>query len=186
MKIVAKIFQILLIALLAFTVFTQGMTIYSIAVHNHNVAQILPERVYALRALIATNVVMFGGVTVYYLYKKRPAVGILLSTAAAVAFIVIAFDLKRVFPSSILAYGAVGVDTLKMLWRHMSPALLPVFMLGAWLFGRQAEDRQASKKAIKQIMEGIEKTPECASSDPLAPPLAAKRRQEGIVVKGDK
>lgn len=186
MKIVAKIFQILLIIFLVFTVFTQGMTIYSIAAHNHTVEHILPERVYALRALIATNVVMFGGVAVYFFYKKRPAVGILLSTVAAVAFIVIAFDLKRVFPSSILAYGAVGVDTVKMLWRHMSPALLPVFMLGAWLFGQRVEDRRASKKAIKEIMGEPSKTAELASSDPLAPSPAAKRRQEGIVIRRDK
>ncbi len=80
---------------------------------------------------------MILAVVLFAVWKKRRYIGIAAALVAAVAIVVIALDLSRAFPVRISSYDTdPGLSTWKMIWRHAGMALVPVFMIPAWLLER--------------------------------------------------
>lgn len=60
-----------------------------------------------------------------------------MAAVAGLAAVLIAFDLMRAFPAQISASGGdTGLNTFKMIYRHMSPALVPLLMVPAFICDR--------------------------------------------------
>ena len=107
-----------------------------------------PEKIYALWPLIAVMALLWGAVLLFTLLHKHPHIGIILAGVAGIAAIVIAFDLMRAFPSQISASGGdTGLSTAKMVYRHMSPILVPILMIPAWILDRIL-DKQAQARLV--------------------------------------
>lgn len=120
--------------------------------HNDNVvAAGRPEEVFNLWPLTITLVLLWVGVLLFFLLKKLPVLGLLMTVAAGVAAVIIAFDLARAFPVQVSATGDVGLSTFKMIYRHVSPVLVPVLLIPAFFC-----DRATRKQELRRLEESAE------------------------------
>ena len=103
---------------------------------------------YSLVPLGVVTAAMTASAVLFTVWKKRPYIGLLLAGICGVAMIAVSLDLKTVFPVVVSAAGDIdyGLSTLKMVFRHMGMAVVPLLMLGAWLCQRAADRTDALRR----------------------------------------
>ena len=119
--------------------FFQMMAIYGIQTGNNAslIAAGRADEVYSILPLLCVTLLMILAVVLFAVWKKRRYIGVAVALVAAVAIVVVALDLSRAFPVRISSYDTdPGLSTWKMIWRHAGMALVPVFMIPAWLLER--------------------------------------------------
>ncbi len=94
------------------------------------------EDVYNLWPLALTFVLLWAGVLLYTLLRKMPLIGLIITIVAGIAAVLIALDLGRAFPPQIGATREVGLSTVKIIYRHISPVLVPVLLIPAFFCDR--------------------------------------------------
>ena len=137
-----RLMWVLLVLMLAM----QALVIVSIQMNNWLAEERqLEENIFQLTPLILAVAIMLAGALLFGIYKKRRYIGLILCTVAAVVFFLLAFEIQRAYPTSIGADGNTkGITTFRMIYRHMSPVLLPLLMLVSWLTERAAARRKAA------------------------------------------
>ena len=141
MRAVSFICKFLMWGFLGFYLIIQALTVYSLTANNLNAIKAeQPDKVYGATPLIAAAVIMLAAVILFTVFRRHRYIGTAVAVVAAALMLVIALDLGRAFPSSIGAGGNdVGLSTWKLVWRHMGIAVIPLFMLCAWLSERSAD-----------------------------------------------
>lgn len=135
MKETAKVFRALMWVVLVFSVACHGLTVFAVIMNNQQATEqdqadlrFAPELMYAGLALLIAGAVLTA------VWRKRPWVGV---AVLAVAGVLLAFNTVRLgeyFPVSITAAGEErGLTTAKLLLRHWSAELIPLFAAIAWL-----------------------------------------------------
>ncbi len=94
--------------------------------------------------IIATGI-MAVSVVLFFALRRYKLIPLIAAGMAAVFFIVLAFWLKDAFPVTVTTLGNAGVSLWDAMYRHMSPALIPLFMLPLWW--DYHTDRRAAKLA---------------------------------------
>ncbi len=144
MRGAAGIFRILFWIVLVLVAGVQIITMISIQMNNANAVEAGQyDEVLSIVPLVAATVLMAAGAVLFEAVSKRRYIGLLLCAVAGVVFFVYAFSIRDAYPVRVGSWGQdVGVSTARMIWRHMSPILVPILMLGAWLSERSAARRQ--------------------------------------------
>ncbi len=144
MRGAAGIFRILFWIVLVLVVAIQIVTMVSIQMNNANAVEAgQHDKVLSIVPLAAATVLMVAGAVLFEAVSKRRYIGLILCAVAGVVFFLYAFSIRDAFPVRVGSWGQdAGVSTARMIWRHMSPVLVPVLMLGAWLSERSAAKRQ--------------------------------------------
>ena len=116
----------------------QILAIVSIEMNNQMASQIdAPDKMFSVIPLLLASVLLLAGILLFTIYRKRPYIGLILCAVAGVLFVILALEIQRQFPPSLGADGeTIGITTARMIFRHMSPAVIPVLMLAAWLMER--------------------------------------------------
>lgn len=82
--------------------------------------------------LIAATAFMFVAVILFFAMPRGKLIPLLLAAASAVFFVVLAFCLMDIFPVTVTVTKNTGISLWRAIYRHMSPALIPLFMLPLW------------------------------------------------------
>lgn len=142
------------------------------------------QKSYPVTPLVCTIVLMLVGIVLFFRMKTRRYIGLTVCAAAAIAFILIAIDLYRAFPSYIQVSGTSGLDLWKTIWRHCSPALIPLLMLPIWVMENRldvfAEIRKAKQKATEPFHPILEENANLRAEDVLN---KNKKPQKGIRIR---
>lgn len=94
--------------------------------------------------LIIAAVVMIAATVLFFALPRGKVYFLLLAAVDAVFFIVLAFMLKNAFPVMLAVDGSsTGVSLWTAIWRHMTPALIPLCMVPSWIVYH--ENRVAEK-----------------------------------------
>lgn len=124
----------------------QALAIIGIGSNNSRALEAnMPDKVYALWPLIAVVVLAWASVLIFTIWKKRSYFGLIVAGVVGIAAIVLAFDLMRAFPAQISSTGDVGLSTWKMVYRHMSPVLIPLLMVPAFICDRIAAKQEQAR-----------------------------------------
>ncbi len=117
--------------LLAITVLFQGVAIYGIM--NGNAA----ER-YDYRPLAVATVMMVLAVILFRVLPRGKVVPLVVAAVMGVFFVVLGVQMLGVFKASTSAGGIdIGMTFWKVLYRHMSPILIPLCMIPIFLEYRE-------------------------------------------------
>lgn len=152
MRTLASICRVLMWVLLAWMLFFQIGTIISI--HNYDRAMDILSS-YETGFMTLITVLMTAAVVLFAVLRRGKTVPLVAAAVLGVCFIWLAHSLQQY-------YGAPsGTETLeasltvgKALYRHASPALLPVVMLPPWWVWR--EDRlEAAAAAEREPVPGV-------------------------------
>ena len=138
------------VALVIYTFF-QAMAIYGIQTGNNAslIAAGRADEVYSVLPLLCVTLLMILSAVLFTVWKKRRYVGIAAALIAAVAIVVISLDLSRAFPVRISSYDTdPGLSTWKMIWRHAGMAIVPLFMIPAWLLERAASKGEEFRRSL--------------------------------------
>ncbi|WP_178721877.1 hypothetical protein [Clostridia bacterium] len=130
--------KILMWTVLVISTFFQVLAMFGIGQNNATALEAgKADKVYALWPMIAVTSLLVVGVILFICLRKRPFIGLIVAAVAGLAAVLIAFDLMRAFPAQISASGGdTGLNTFKMIYRHMSPALVPLLMVPAFICDR--------------------------------------------------
>lgn len=143
MEVASVISKIAMWVALVVTGAFQVLAIFGISMNNQQAVAIdKPEKQYNLTFLVLCIVLFVLAVILFTVMKKHRYIGVIVAVVAAFMMIGVALDLGRVFTVSIQATGEQGLTTWRMVWRHMSPVLVTVCMISAWLFGRVVDKRR--------------------------------------------
>ena len=165
MRVFTLICRAMAWVLLTLTTAIQVMAIYSIYVKNST-------HVFNPLLLIIATVVMLLAVIFFFASPRKKGLLLLIAAADAVFFIILAFWLKDAFPTYLSADGSeYGVSSWIAVWRHMSPALIPLFLLPSW------HQHHTAYQAIKNA-ESAAKTP--SYFDTLGPSYKADLSEESL------
>lgn len=149
MTTVSRVSRALSYLYLAFVLATQALVIGALAVAK-NEFNLLP--------LIVATVLMAAGVFCYFLLPKYKDWALLAVIAAAIVFVIVALQLADMFPRHVDRNGDLaGVYGWRLIWAHLSPALMPLFMIPYW-FGyrrRLREEQKAASDAAPDTYLGV-------------------------------
>ncbi len=137
--------------ILVFYFFIQALTVFALISNNQNALEAgRSDSIYSVVPLISATLMMVLGVILFVVFNKRRYIGIIIAGVAAAVMLVVALDMGRNFPASIgVGETDVGLSTWKIIWRHIGIAIIPVFMLGAWLSERYADKVDLQRRADK-------------------------------------
>lgn len=105
--------------------------------------------------IVVATVVMLAAVIAFFEMKKYKFVPLLLSVVASVLFVVVAVMIADKFLA-----GSNWVDTTgfikpwPLVYRHLSPLLIPLFMTGYWICWRECLREEAAAAALSIKTEG--------------------------------
>lgn len=140
----ADICRVLLWILFAFVMVIQCFVTLSIVAGG----DVSAAPVVAATLLMTLAVILFAALS-----HRGKTVALLLAVVAAVAFIGIAVWLYKEFPPHINVHGGdSGMTGWRILYRHLSPVLIPVLMLPVWLESRMTF-LEAREKAAREAPE---------------------------------
>ena len=126
---------------LALTTLVQIGTILSIRLGENLVNPTL--------GVIAT-VLMVLSVILFFALSRGKLVPLVMAGIAGVLFILFAFQLKDTLPVVVTERGLAGVSLWKAMYRHMSPALIPLFLFP--IFWDYHTDRQLLRRAEADLL----------------------------------
>lgn len=149
MTTVSRVSRALSYLYLAFVLATQALVIGALAVAQND---------FNLLPLILATVVMAAGVICYFVLPKYKGWAFLAVLVAAIVFVIVALQLADMFPRRIDRNGELaGIYGWRLIWAHLSPVLMPLFMIPYW-FGyrrRLREERQAASDAAPDSYLGV-------------------------------
>lgn len=139
---------------LVFYLLIQAMAVFGLMSNNSGAIEGgQPDKVFNVAPLIAAAAIMLIAAVLFTALKKHRYIGIFVGVVSAALMLVVALELGRRFPVTIGSGDRdYGLDTWKLIWRHIGIAIIPVFMLIAWLAERAAD------KADAKRMEGYNKS----------------------------
>lgn len=105
----------------------------------------LGDRLVNPTLLIVATALMAVSVIVFFALRRGKALPLIASAAAAILFIVAALEFKDTLAVVITERGPAGISLWTAMYRHMSPALIPLLMLP--IFWDYHTDRRAAKLA---------------------------------------
>ncbi len=124
---------------LAVTGLVQILAVVGIYINN-SIAEFNPI------LLIAATAIMLTATVLFFALPRGKVIPLLIAAADAVFFIILAFMLKNAFPVLMAVDGSdTGISLWMAIYRHMSPLLVPLFMIPSWW--QYHEERQAEKTA---------------------------------------
>ncbi len=82
--------------------------------------------------LIVAAALMLLAVVLFFALPRGKVFPLVLAAAASAFFVILAFQLKEAFPVTVTTNGNAGISLWRAIYRHMSPALIPLFMLPIW------------------------------------------------------
>lgn len=110
------------------------------------------ENLFNPTLLIVATVLMAVSVILFFALPRGKLAALLAATVAAVLFIIVALQLKDSLSVVVTTQGTAGISLWKAMYRHMSPALIPLFLLPLW------SDYRAVRWA-KSLAESDARTP---------------------------
>ena len=138
MRTASVICKVLMWITVVVTGFFQVLALIGILERNRIAAERnLPGEVYNPFFFILAMGLMAVALLLFVFLKKRRYIGLCVSLPASLLFIVVGANLAQVFPERAAASGFQGLTMTDAVLRHMSPVLITLFMLLAWLFERQ-------------------------------------------------
>ncbi len=147
--------RVLTWVLLVFTCAVQALAIVGIAINQS-------QSVFNPWLLAAATVVMIAAVILFFVLPRGKVYFLLLAAADAVFFIVLAFMLKNAFPVMLAVDGSsTGVSLWTAIWRHMTPALIPLCMVPSWIVyheNRVAEKNTDAENRTPSYLDIIDET----------------------------
>lgn len=140
MRTAAAVCKAILWIVLVFVFAVQALTIGSLLFNNMKLIEAEQlDKVFSLVPIGIAAVLLLGGTILFLAYRKRRYLGLILCAVAGVMFFIIAFQIRDAFPVWMGSDGRdMGVNTARMIWRHMTPVLVPLLMLAYWLIERSA------------------------------------------------
>ena len=161
--------------LLVIAVLFQGIAIYGIV--NGNAA----ER-YDYRPLAVATVAMVIAVALFRVLPRGKVVPLVVAAVMGVFFVVLGVQMLGVFKASTSAGGIdIGMTFWKVLYRHMSPILIPLCMLPIFLeYREQRLYAQAEKEEMPpdSYFELLSDAQEETAKDLPRPKRSVRRRLE--------
>lgn len=123
---------------LVISTFFQVLAMFGIGQNNATALEAgKADKVYALWPMIAVTSLLVVGVILFICLAQAAVYRADCGGCGGLAAVLIAFDLMRAFPAQISASGGdTGLNTFKMIYRHMSPALVPLLMVPAFICDR--------------------------------------------------
>ncbi len=106
---------------------------------------LLGERLVNPTLLIVATALMTVSVIVFFALRRGKLFPLLTAAAAALLFIIAALELKDTLAVVVTERGLAGISLWTAMYRHMSPALIPLLMLP--IFWDDYTDRRAAKLA---------------------------------------
>jgi len=127
--------------------FFQALVLLGIGQSNSAaVAAGQPDAVYNLWPIAVMTAALWAAVLLFIFLKKAPAVGLALALAAGVLTVIVAMDLMNTFTVHISSTGEdVGLSTAKVVYRHLSPLLIPLLMLPAFFLDMAARKQEKAR-----------------------------------------
>lgn len=146
MRIAATICKVLLWIVLVLSVGFQLLAAFAIAGNNAQAAAAEQlDKAYPFWPLLVLSALLVASAVLFTALKKRRWIGLALAGLAGLLAVVLAFDLMRFFPVQIDVAGERGLNTLKMIYRHMAPVLVPLLMLAVFFLDRAASKREQAQ-----------------------------------------
>lgn len=105
---------------------------------------------YSLAPFLIADGLAAAAFILFFALKKGKGFAYIALLFATALFIVIALWLKNALPVQIGVSGAdQGITVWRMIWRHLSPVLLPLSLLPAWFDYRayRRRERETGKEA---------------------------------------
>lgn len=124
---------------------------------------------YPIAGLLCALALMIAGVLLFMFWKKSRHWGLIVSAAAGILFILVALELYRT--DTPLVDNTINI--VKMVGFHMSPALIPLLMLPAWLGERP---RKKEKSPAGRTIPLRESSIFVYGEDREAPPLSKEQK----------
>lgn len=138
MRIFVSVCRVLVWIVLVLTTLLQGMAIIGIYL-KESTALFNPAFLVTATSLMLISVVLF------FALPHGKAFPLVLAAATGVFFIILALQLKEAFPVTVTATRNAGISLWRAMYRHMSPALIPLLMFP--IFWDDYTDRRAAKLA---------------------------------------
>ena len=141
---------------LALVFAVQIMTIVSMQWNNINAIEgEAYDKVLSIVPLVVALLMMLGGAVLFEVFPKRRDSGLILCAVAGIIFFIYAFSIRDAYPVHIGSDGEdKGITTARMVWRHMSPILVPILMLVIWLLERSTAGRTPAKETHFDLSGG--------------------------------
>lgn len=95
--------------------------------------------------LIVAAVLMLLAVVLFFALPRGKVFPLVLAAMAGIFFVILALQLKETFPVTVTERGLAGISLWTAMYRHMSPALIPLLMFP--IFWDNYTDRRAAKLA---------------------------------------
>ncbi|MBR2337895.1 MAG: hypothetical protein IKA63_00325 [Clostridia bacterium] len=140
MDTIASISRVLAWVTLVITTAFQCLAMYGIYTGNSE---------FSIFPMAVATVLMAVSVILFFALRQGKTVPFLMAVGAAVLFIVVAVMIKNEFTVHMGADGTdMGITSWRMVYRHLSPVLVPVFLLAPWVVYRV--DRKVEKEYAKK------------------------------------
>lgn len=180
MHITARICRILLWITLVITTTIQGLALVAIQAGNRALAESESRgEPYNWIPLLVLTVLMVAAVVLFFAVPKGKTVFFIATAVVGVLFILIALNLAEYYTVKLNAVGAdKGLTVWRMISRHMTPALIPLFMLPSWLCyhaERKAEKRVAVEEPPASYFDLLDKSFRMSALEDEPTPGKAKR-----------
>lgn len=153
MRIAANVCKVLMWITYAVTTFFQGLALIGILIRNTNASQRgMLEDIYNPFFFVLAIALATAGVILFACLKKRRYIGVILAGVSSLLFVVVALDMSRIFAEQAVSGEFRGLTMTDAVLRHMSPVLITLFMVLAWLFERRwrKEEAEAAMFAAKK------------------------------------
>lgn len=127
--------------------FFQILVILGIGQNNSTaIAAGQPDAVYNIWPIVILTAALWAAVLLFIFLKKVPVVGLALAVAAGILTVIVAMDLMNTFTVHISSTGEdVGLDTAKVIYRHLSPLLIPILMIPAFFLDLAARKQEKAR-----------------------------------------
>lgn len=166
MRTVVSVCRVLVWVLLALTTLIQIAAILSIS---------LGERLVNPTLLIVATALMVVSVIAFFALRQGKLVPLITAAVAAILFILAALELKDTLAVVVTERGLAGISLWTAMYRHMSPALIPLLMLP--IFWDDYANRRAAKLAeADQITPTFFETTEEGEPEPVKQKRSVRTR----------
>lgn len=152
MRALSNVFKTLMWVIMVIYLFFQALAVYGLVQNNADAVQNgMTEKIINYVPLICAAVMMLLAVILFTVFKKHRYIGLVVAIIAAGVMLVVALSLQRAFPVYVSSSGKdTGLTTAKLFINHIGIALVPIFMIPAWLFERIAIKSEEMAKAMAE------------------------------------
>lgn len=152
MRVLSRIFKTFMWIVLAIYLLFQALAVYGLLQNNAAAVQNdMPEKVYNIAPLLCAAGMMLLATILFTVLKNHRYIGFILALIAAGVMLVVALALQKAFPVYITSSEKdIGLSTAKLFINHIGIALVPVFMVPAWICDRIAGKNEEMAAAMAE------------------------------------